>query len=119
MLNNRLRAAQTVADRLLAAEAALDEALSLTADLLAEMPRQRLAAGLSATFGQDAINGAVNAQVALVEARRQLSETHQRLEETRIQIGLRTVALGGGMIKPAVGSGAGAFAGEVSQREVA
>ena len=100
MLSTRRKAMDKVADRLFAAEAAIDAALAATASLSATMPSARAEAGLSALIGQGAFESAAEALSALVRARQQIVATHQRLDEAKTQIGLRTVAVGGGMIKP-------------------
>lgn len=86
--------AQKVADRLFAVESAIDEALTRAAELTAAMPQARTEARLPAMIGQDALDRATEAFVALVEARRRIVETHQSLDETREQIGLREVDAG-------------------------
>lgn len=103
MLKQRRDAAQQVAERLFAAEKAIDTALRCAAELNATIPVARTDANLSATVGQDAIESAAEAFASLVQARRRMVEAHHRLDETKTRIGLRTVAIGGGMEKPAVG----------------
>jgi|TARA_R100000501_G_scaffold10060_2_gene19905 hypothetical protein len=100
MLNQRMAAAQKVADRLFSAEAALDSALAEVAQLTAAVPIARAEAGLSAMFGQDALQAAQAAVTALVDARGKLLETHRQLDNTKDQMGLRTKMFGGGMPKP-------------------
>lgn len=100
MLNDRLQAAQIVAAKLFAAEAALDQALASVAELTAAMPRARMSAKISAVVGQDAIEDAADAQASLIEARRKLVAAHGKLEQVRVEVGLRVFAAGGGYIKP-------------------
>jgi hypothetical protein len=95
MLNDRLQAAQIVAAKLFAAEAALDQALASAA-----MPRARMSAKISAVVGQEAIEDAADAQASLIEARRKLVAAHGKLEQVRVEVGLRVFALGGAYIKP-------------------
>lgn len=90
----RQEVAQRVADRLFAVESAIDIALTRAAELTAAMPRARTEARLPAMIGQNALDRATEAFVALVEARRRIVETHQSLDETRQQIGLREVDAG-------------------------
>lgn len=97
MLKNRQQAAQKVADRLFAVENAIDVAVRSAAELTAVMPEARSDANLSAVVGQDALDQAAEAFVLLVQARRAMVETHHKLEETRIRIGLREVAMGDGI----------------------
>lgn len=86
--------AQNVADRLFAAESAIDIALTRAAELTAAMPQARADARLPAMIGQSALEGAAEAFTALVEARRRMVQTHASLDEARLQIGLREVASG-------------------------
>jgi hypothetical protein len=86
--------AQNVADRLFAAESAIDIALTRAAELTAAMPQARTEARLPAMIGQSALEGAAEAFTALVEARRRMVQTHASLDEARLQIGLREVATG-------------------------
>lgn len=94
MLKNRQQAAQKVADRLFAVEDAIDVAVRSAAQLTAAIPEARADARLSAVIGQDALDQAAHAFALLVQARRAMVETHHKLEETRIKIGLREVNVG-------------------------
>jgi len=100
MLKQRRDAAENLAKRLFAAEQALDEAIGRAADLIGYMPIARMNAHLSAVVGQDAISEAAGSLSALVEARNRLVATHNRLAETRVQIGLQAMAMGSGDMKP-------------------
>jgi hypothetical protein len=100
MLKERREAAQKVADRLFAVEAAIDEALTRAAELNAAIPMARAEIKLSAVVGQDAIDRAAESFAFLVQARRHMVEAHHCLEETRIQIGLREVNVGDLAPKP-------------------
>lgn len=93
--------AQRVADRLFAAESAIDLALTRAAELNASMPAARTDARLPAMVGQEALDKAAGAFASLVEARRRMVEAHQSLDATRAQIGLREVAAGDLIPKPA------------------
>ena len=90
----RQAVAQKVADRLFAAEHAIDIALTRAAELTASMPQARAEARLPAMVGQAALDRAAEAFSALVEARRRIVETHAHLDEARMQIGLREVDAG-------------------------
>jgi aminopeptidase N len=90
----RQAVAQKVADRLFAVEAAIDIALARAAELAAALPQARTEARLPAMIGQDALDKATEAFVALVEARRRIIETHKSLDQTREQIGLSEVDAG-------------------------
>ena len=94
MLKERREAAIRVADCLFAAEDAIDAALARAAELNAALVTARTEAGLSALVGQDAFEAAASAFAALARARRDIVETHKRLSETRIQVGLRSLAFG-------------------------
>lgn len=96
----RIEAAQQVADRLFAAEVAIDAALTAAAELNAVIPVARTRANISAVVGQCAVESAAGTLSALVNARRYIVDTHNRLKETQDQIGLRTVSFGGGTDKP-------------------
>jgi hypothetical protein len=100
MLKERREAAQKVADRLFAVEAAIDVALAAAAELNAAIPSARAEARISAVVGQDAIDRAAESFAFLVQARRHMVEAHHCLEETRIQIGLREVSVGDALPKP-------------------
>ncbi len=104
MLKERREAAQKVADRLFAVEAAIDLALTRAAELNAAIPTARAEAKLSAVVGQDAIDRAAESFALLVQARRQMVEAHHCLQETRVQIGLREVSVGDALEKPKVAS---------------
>ncbi len=94
MLKDRRAAAMKVAERLLAAEKAIDRAIALAAEFNATMVSSREEAGLSADVGQDAFEQSASAFAALVRARTAIVETHNQLSETKIQIGLRTLSMG-------------------------
>ncbi len=100
MLKQRRKAADQVAADLFQAEAAIDAALNKTAALAATMPSVRAEAGLSALFGQDAVERISETISALTQARRGIVETHKELAVVRDQIGLRAVGFGGDGAKP-------------------
>lgn len=102
MLKQRRNAAENLMRRLLVTEQAVDEAIGKMADLAGYMPTARVDAHLSAVVGQDAIAQAADTLSALVGARGQLVATHNRLAETRDQIGLRAMAMGSDDMKPPV-----------------
>ncbi|HMC91437.1 MAG TPA: hypothetical protein VKI45_03155 [Allosphingosinicella sp.] len=83
-----------VAHSLWAAEDALDLAFARAAELNGTLVTARCEADLSALVGQDAFEGAAAALSAIARARGELVETHRRLTEAKIQIGLRAVAIG-------------------------
>ena len=94
MLKQRRDAAIKVVESLYAAEDALDAALARAAELNATLVTARSDARISAVVGQDAFEVAAAAYAALARARADMVETHKRLSETKIQLGLRTVAIG-------------------------
>ncbi len=102
MLKERRLAAEQVAGALFAAEAAIDIALTKTAHLTGVMPLLRSRAGASALIGQDALERASAAIMALAEARRAIVETHKELSIVQTQIGLGAVRMNGdtGETKP-------------------
>jgi hypothetical protein len=95
MLKERRMAAEQVASALFEAETAIDAALSKTAMLAGVMPSLRKAAGASALIGQDAVERASQAIMALAEARRAIVETHKELSVVQAQIGLGAVKMTG------------------------
>lgn len=94
MLKERRAAAMKVAESLFAAEEAIDAALARVAELNGVLATARVEAKLSAVVGQDAFEGAASAFAALARARCDIVETHNRLSDTKVQIGLRTLAVG-------------------------
>ena len=101
MLKKRREAAMKVAESLWAAEEAIDAALARAADFNGTLVTARTDAQLSALVGQDAFEVAASAFAALARARADMVEAHKRLSETKIQVGLRTVAIGD-LGKPAI-----------------
>lgn len=80
--------------RLHAAEAAIDAALSETAQLAALLPAARTQAYLSAVTGQKAFDGAAASISALAQARSHMVDTHNTLAALARRMGLDTVAVG-------------------------
>lgn len=100
MLKQRRMVAEQVATALFEAEAAIDEALAKTAALTGIMPSLRRDAGASALIGQDAVERASQAIMALADARRAIVETHKELSIVQTQIGLGAVMVGDPGDKP-------------------
>ena len=94
MLKQRRMVAEQIAAALFDAEAAIDAAISKTATLTGVMPSLRRQAGASALIGQDAVERASQAIMALADARRAIVETHKELSIAQTQIGLGAVMLG-------------------------
>lgn len=90
----RTEMARKGAEQLFAAEAAIDRALSETANLAGLLPALRLDSGLSAVVGQDAIADVSRAITALAEARGAIVNSHGALNTVKDQIGCRTVSFG-------------------------
>lgn len=95
MLKERRIAAEQVAGALFDAEAAIDAAISKAAHLAGVMPALRKHVGASALIGQDALERATQAMMALAEARRAIVETHKELSIVQGQIGLGAVRMAG------------------------
>jgi hypothetical protein len=100
MLKQRRMVAEQIADALFEAEAAIDTALAKTAALTGIMPSLRKEAGASALVGQDAVERASQAIMALADARRAIVETHKELSIAQTQIGLGAVMVGDPGTKP-------------------
>jgi len=100
MLMKRLGAARTVAASLIETENAIDNALRASAKLGGDLIDGRLSAGVSALFGQEALEEVVQAQVALAEARRRVVEAHRKLAVVKHDLGLDAYAIGDGAPKP-------------------
>lgn len=94
MLSKRREAAIKVAQSLWAAENALDAAFARAAELNGTLVAARTEADVSAIVGQDAFEGAAAALAAIARARGELVETHRRLSQAKIDVGLRAVAIG-------------------------
>lgn len=94
MLKARRDAAMKVAQSLFAAEDAIDAAFARVAELNGALVMARSDAHLSAIVAQDAFELAASTLGALAKARGEIVETHKRLGETQIQIGLRTLSWG-------------------------
>lgn len=95
MLNQRRKAAQGIADRLMATEKAMDVAIVQMADLSSFMLTARIEANIATEVGQGALENAAATLVSLVQARGGIIATHKELAVAKDQIGLREVALGG------------------------
>ncbi len=94
MLNKRRAAAMKVVESLYAAEDAIDVALAKAAELNSTLVTARAEAEVSTLMGHEAFEVAASAFAALARARADMVETHKRLTDTKIQMGLRTVAIG-------------------------
>jgi hypothetical protein len=95
MLKERAAVAQNVADHLFAAERQADLALVATAKLVASMLEGRLAIDAAAEVGQDAFEAVAATFADQSASRKQLVTAHKALLQTKRQVGLEAVALGG------------------------
>ena len=91
---SRLSVGETLAARLYAAEAAIDQALIETATLAAALPAARAGAWLPAVTGQKAFAGTAATISALADARAHIVETHNTLTALARKLGLETLAAG-------------------------
>lgn len=81
-------------EQLLMAENAIETALCEVAALGQMLGRMRMDSRLSATVGQDAIDGIAVLYKRLSKARRVAVDLHKSLDEVKTQIGCRTVMVG-------------------------
>jgi hypothetical protein len=103
MLKERRSAAEQIANALWDAESAVDMALTKAATFTGAIPALRRQAGASALIGQEAMERASQALVALAEARRALVEAHKELTLAKQQVGLGAITMdevGGGKPPP-------------------
>jgi hypothetical protein len=85
--------AEQIAGALFEAEHAIDAAIAKTAALTGVMPQMRAQAGASALIGQEAVERASQAIMALAEARRAIVETHKELTVAQTHMGLGAVTM--------------------------
>jgi hypothetical protein len=85
---------------LIQSEDAIDAALKASSKLSGDMLQGRSSAGLSALFGQEALEEVIHAQLALTEARRRIVQAHRKLEVVKHEMGLDAYAAGDGSPKP-------------------
>jgi hypothetical protein len=104
MFNQRQKSGQDVIDRLMPAEKALDEAISYWSDLASELPKARLAMGVAAEVGHEAMAAATATISLLIQARTTMLATHRELAKDRTRLDLDIVDFGGLMPKPANGA---------------
>jgi hypothetical protein len=106
MLKARRDAAMKVANSLYAVEKAIDDALARAAEFHGTLISARTQANVSSLVAHDAFEVAASAFAALARARCDIVETHNRLSEAQIQVGLRTLSFGDLAPKPATGHAA-------------
>lgn len=90
----RTMIANSVAERLLAAEAALDLAAARIGELNAALPLARLEARLGAAIGQNALHSSAAAVMLIAQTRAEIVATHINLRQASDDIGLREVSYG-------------------------
>ena len=100
MRNQRIAAARDVAEKLHAAEAAIDEAFARVAQLNMALPEARRLANLSAVVGTDVFSRAATSMQHLASARHEMVAAHNGLFETQGEVGLRAMNFGAGEDKP-------------------
>lgn len=100
MRQERIAAATMVAKNLFEAEEAIDIAIAKIGSLQSSIPTARLQAKLSGVMGQDAMRGTSECLSSLVQARGRIIDVHGNLDDLKSEMGLRTLAMGGGMLKP-------------------
>jgi hypothetical protein len=91
---SRRIAANSVAEKLFAAEAALDAALAAVANLTAAMPQAALDGNLGMHVGHEAIMHAMESAQLLVKSRTNMIRTHKALVTAQQDAGLGEVAFG-------------------------
>ena len=94
MLNQRLAAAQRVADELLPAETELDNAILHTSRLAIGVIEGRRTAKLPLNTGQEGLALVSRATAKLVDARSDIIAAHVAFRQTQDDIGLRAVSFG-------------------------
>jgi hypothetical protein len=105
----RTQVAQNVADHLIPAEAALDEALMSVTQLTNAIISARLEANLAACTAHGAIACMGNVTNLLTQARGELVDAHAHLAKAKKEIGLREVSFGSsGGCPPSAAEGDGA-----------
>jgi hypothetical protein len=100
MRQQNIQVAISVAEKLLAAEEAIDDALNKAADLAGFMPLARRQAHVSCSVGQDAIERVLHSMLRLSEARQSMIETHAALAKTQHAARLAPRNYGGFIDKP-------------------
>lgn len=96
MLKHRVALAQNVQDRLVAAEQLTDQSIVASAELIVALLKGGREINAASVIGQDAYDHVAQALAASSETRRRLVAAHDALVKVKKQVGLETVALGGG-----------------------
>jgi hypothetical protein len=82
--------AQRVANQLAATENAIDASMTETSALIASLMEARREMGLSAVFGDEAVQKVTEALAAVSAARKSVVEAHNELAELKLRAGIRT-----------------------------
>lgn len=90
----RTEAGNAVAARLYRVEAAIDTALAETAAFVADLPRARSEAYLSAVAGQQIFDHATESLLAINQARARMVAAHNSLAALARKMGLDVLAVG-------------------------
>jgi hypothetical protein len=93
-MKEKIEAGRRVAARLFAAENAIDEAVVAAASLQISLVQARREAQEPCGTIQAALNDAVAASAALMEARRAMVGTHNKVVKLRDDLGLPTTGFG-------------------------
>ena len=99
-MHDRDQAALECAAALLNMEAKIDETLASAADLMGQLARGRVRAGLSATTGQEVFERAAAIFTAGVQMRAAAVTTHNGLEAVRRMHKITSPVMVGGLDKP-------------------
>jgi len=94
MPKERRRIAHGIAQRLFAAEEALDIAAARIAELNAALPLARLEGRLAAAVGQEAYRSSAAAVLLVAQTREEIIITHAKLKQASDDIGLGATAYG-------------------------
>lgn len=93
-MTDKVFVAQGVANRLFAAEKAIDTAVAEAAQLMAAMIAARGELNLAAEVGDDAVSKVADALNVLAQARRTVVSAHGDLAEVQLRLGIRTRMFG-------------------------
>jgi hypothetical protein len=94
MMHQKVVAAENIRAHLLPTEDKIDEAISLSAQLIATMIKARTDTGVAAAVGHTAIAQVSAAQAQMVEARRAMIRAHKALVDAGGDVGVLTTGYG-------------------------
>ena len=94
MLKDRMAAAKEVAEKLMALEEAIDDAILCAAELTVATSNGRKRANISAVVGQAAMTKTADTYASLMNARAQMVDAHGAFADVKDEIGLRVLASG-------------------------